>query len=496
MLLITELQTQAALVFLSASVLQRAQCKGASTSSKHLSMSRDNRLWIGGGGTSSENRMVGGGNGAVPVGVFTDASVIKDIFSLESKIAELGSLPNTSSGKSRGAAMSSSTSSAQAENQQVSTSQLLSSFISTRQLIDNSTITGTLTATQPQAAQNAGFYGNDSSNNSNQLLDNMPSVLDESYMFLSKMQPQTYFDPRVGTAVRSIPFSNNFSNNTTNATRQHKLNHSSGTGGGGSGGGGDDGVASSASIDKLLGTMRRLEQENSQLVSRINELLELERKSELKQRQMQEFKQDFAVKYSKLKQVLVAYAKKYPYPDNPVMLAQQGEGGGGTGIVSGIVAPETYTGGGSMSGSGVVGAEGVDLKKVVKQLEQAMRAALTRASKLQKKVDEKNRTIAEYENYYRRKKLEQQQQKSGVGISSASSSSSPSAHVISGSGSSSGAGMSRGSVTYVNPDAHPPRGGGSSSSSGGGGVAATGLASRKNPATRTFEASLQHRNQV
>ena len=81
----------------------------------------------------------------------------------------------------------------------------------------------------------------------------------------------------------------------------------------------DVSLYSSATIENMRGCMRKLERDNAVLVKRVQELLELERNSLQKQLEMEAFKREFASKYEKLRDVLTGYAKKYPYPDNPVV---------------------------------------------------------------------------------------------------------------------------------------------------------------------------------
>jgi hypothetical protein len=439
-------------VFLSASILQREQCKAALSSQKHTSLTRDNRLWIG---SSSDKKP------DVLTGSYSDSSIIKDIFSLESKIASLGSGVSVSGARAPSQTdVSSSSSQAHiAQSHQVASSQLLSSFISTRQLIDNATtVPGEAPGGYPFAHQH-------SAGGAAALLDDMPVVLGESYMFLSKahMGNPMVTDQKGTSAARP---------SLTSPPRMHSKRVGEATAG------------SSASTEKLLGTMRRLEQENSQLTTRINELLELERRSEQKQREMLRFREEFASKYGKLKAVLVAYAKKYPHPDNPVVMAWQGQGPSDS--AAGGPSPGLV---GGTSGSGTFPVDGSEAQgKVIKQLEQTLRGALSRISKLQKRVEEKEKLVAEYENYYRRKKAERTK---ASGISSGSGSgSSSSGSSNSGGSSSSGsssqsvgthAGSALGTVAYVNPDMVSSTG--------------AGIAPRKNAATRTFEASL-HRSQT
>ena len=433
-------------------------------------------MWISGSQEKQES---------MKSGLYTDASVIKDIFALESKIVELGSGAGTGTVPTRGqqSGMSNSSSQGPVQTQQVSTSQLLSSFISTKQLIDTSISTAGPTPAAAGHRTGTGSSsgsgeanGADNNTGASRLVDNMPSVLGESYMFLSKVHLGHPFGSPKGSVVgaRSIPLSSTgCPENRRSPTRTHSKRDSG------------DGGASSASVDQLLGTMRRLEQENSQLITRINELLELERKSQQKLRQIQEFKEDFASKYSKLKTVLMAYAKKYPHPDNPVVMAQQG--GAQSDQVSITTNANVSSSGLAMRGSdeGIAVPESADVQaKVIKELEQTLRGALSRIGKLQKKAEEKDKVIADYESYYRRKKLERQKMGATTTATATATDGHSHSHSVGPSSSSSSpSSASVASVQYVNPDHR------------GSSVSGVGMAPRKNAATRTFEASL-HRDQV
>lgn len=461
--------TQSALLYLSATALEKSQCKLSKTSAQANSTGnlrhsfKGNRLWTNLSETDSEATRQ-----QIPRGRYSSSSVVRDILAMESKIAELG----------KGAGIQSGVGNSQLEFD-ASKSQLLSSFISTKQLVESSS-TG---------------------NTGRSIVDNKPSVLGESYMFLSKgnMLPQMQAE-KLTPSVRSEKQST-VSNGSSYSRYTPTAKHSD--------------QSRDSSVDNLLGTMVRLEHENSQLTARINELLDMERKSMVKLRQVEEFKSEFAAKYERLKAVLVSYAKKYPHPSNPVVQGQEeskvtvkdgmksiSEKSVGITDVSKSVSGNSATVGNSDDSS----TKPVD-PQIVQQLEQTLRGALARVSKLQKQVGEKDRVIAEYESYYRRKQAEKQKQRElqmgirktpGMNINTQPIGSPNKTNIAEGSPgrrvasmdsktlknsrpssdglSGSAPGSTSGAVPYVNPAA-----GGS-----------TGP--RKHSSTATFEASL-HRNQ-
>ena len=342
----------------------------------------------------------------------SDTAIVKDILALELKLAELGTLSLPFSDEN------------QSVNNSIMNKSLLSSFISRRPTSPMPNSNNTHSSGNTGTGGSSPF-GNGNGHVNRLLSNNMPSALGESYMFLNENQHHTQAQHQAqiqskkpnpnldkeyksNKSNKSIPYSNAINNHrilnkdkldtdlkpalgsgSGSGSKEQGTSGSSGTSNTSGGGGSNSNSCgiSTAAVENLLGGMKRLEQENFKLLKRIDGLLELERNHDLKQVEIDTFKQDFTEKYEKLKIILNKFAVKYPSLENPVTKAVSTVETRvdtisieNSGVVVGMSMGSSVI---SQSKSGKESeSESEQSKIIIKQLERTLRGTLSRLNKV------------------------------------------------------------------------------------------------------------------